>query len=42
MVEDVLAAMETCGPSISEDDLEQFRMFTGKPIASAPHCHNVL
>ena len=36
-MEDVLAAMETCGPSVSEDDLEQFRMFSGKP--SAPHGH---
>lgn len=38
MVEDVLAAMEMCGPSVCEDDLEQFRMFSGKP--SAPHCQD--
>jgi hypothetical protein len=31
VVNDVLAAMETCGSSVSEEYLRQFAMFSGRP-----------
>ena len=30
VLDDVLAAMETCGSSVSEEDLEQFVKFSSK------------
>ena len=30
VVDDLLVAMETCGPSVSAEDLRQFVLFSGR------------